>query len=421
MYSYRNFIREQKRALNKISPDSSYDKVFEAKVDLYLNETIGIKEFERYLDKELYLSTPLNEGIISSVAKKFYKSVTNKVKSFIDNINDKIKSSKGFELVIKFFDKVSTGFNKFYKFLKKVKAGKLLKKMLITLGISSIVTYIFAQFGAGWVALMGGRMAASTVGSKIGNSSYEVLDTENVNELINKLEIGEYMYGGQYSFDDPVKELDVIISHMSDSNIIREKYFPLIELRNGIAEGNIDELNLDSEKIGNFISKFRENTEHNFKKSDLESLEKHFQIEMDKGRYISEDFYNIVNDFSFKERKGLMRYFSDSIKNMQDGDFDFKSTTSGYFLSNTEETAYSKFGIALKSKLTELGVPKRMIKDLDFKGLISDNIKIAELKNGGFQGVFDVNDIGYSDYEEYLKGKVSDRKLNKIVSILQKK
>jgi len=128
MHNYRSFIRETKREVNKLTLGKEYDKYFEDKVNLYLNSDITQNEFDNYLDNELYLNINESFLITESLASKFADSVQSKVKSIFKNLYTKIKESKGFEMMISFFDKVASGISKFWKFLKKIKAGKLLKK-----------------------------------------------------------------------------------------------------------------------------------------------------------------------------------------------------------------------------------------------------------------------------------------------------
>jgi hypothetical protein len=177
---YRNFIRERKREVNKLTNNTSFDLVFEKKVDSLLKDQITSLEFESYLENDFYLY--LNESYLinESIASKFADSVKSKAKSIFNNLHNKLKETKGFEMIISFLDKVVSGISKFWKFLKKVNAGKILKKLLITLGITSLASYILTQFGAGWVALMGGRMTAGLLGKKIGNKIVK----ENLNYLM---------------------------------------------------------------------------------------------------------------------------------------------------------------------------------------------------------------------------------------------
>jgi hypothetical protein len=121
------------------------------------------------LEHDLYLNINESYLINESLASKFADNVKSKIKSLFNNLYQKLKETSGFEMIISFFEKVVSGLSKFWKFLKKVKAGKILKKLSITLGITSLASYILAQFGAGWAALMGGRMAANILGKKIGD------------------------------------------------------------------------------------------------------------------------------------------------------------------------------------------------------------------------------------------------------------
>lgn len=177
--NYRTFIRERKREVNKLTTGLSTDSIFETKVNSLLEGQITSLEFENYLENDLYLTINENYMINESLASKFADKVKSKIKSLFNNLYQKLKETNGFQMIISFFEKVVSGVSKFWKFLKKVKAGKLLKKLAITLGITSLASYILAQFGAGWVALMGGRMGASLIGKKVGNKVVK----ENLNYI----------------------------------------------------------------------------------------------------------------------------------------------------------------------------------------------------------------------------------------------
>jgi hypothetical protein len=167
--SYRSFIREKKREVNKSTKGVKVDNLFEKKVNFLLEGQITTLEFETYLESELYLNVNETYLINESLASNFADKVISKIKSLFNNLYQKLKEDSGFQMIISFFDKVVSGISKFWNFLKKIKAGKLLKKLSITLGITSLASYILAQFGAGWVALMGARMVAATVGKKVGD------------------------------------------------------------------------------------------------------------------------------------------------------------------------------------------------------------------------------------------------------------
>lgn len=177
--NYRTFIRERKREVNKLTSGLSTDSTFESKVNLLLEGQISNLEFQTYLENDLYLTINENYMINESLASKFADKVKSKIKSLFNNLYQKIKETTGFQMIISFFEKVVSGISRFWKFLKKVKAGKLLKKLAITLGITSLASYILAQFGAGWVALMGGRMGASMIGKKVGDKVVK----ENLNYI----------------------------------------------------------------------------------------------------------------------------------------------------------------------------------------------------------------------------------------------
>ena len=201
---YRSFIRATKRDVNKLTVGYSYDKKFENKVNLYLTDSITQNEFDNYLDNELYLNINESYLITESLASKFADKVSSKVKSIFNNLYSKLKETKGFEMIISFFNKVVSGFSKFWKLLKNIKSGKILKKLLITLGITSLASYILTQFGAGWVALMGGRMTANLIGKKVSdkvvkeglnnlmiyeefilNKDYKTINIENLDKINN--------------------------------------------------------------------------------------------------------------------------------------------------------------------------------------------------------------------------------------------
>jgi hypothetical protein len=145
MKTYRNFIREAKREINKSLITNSNDIIFEKKFNSCLLNEISINEFENYLFNEFNLN--INESKIQDIlekGKKLYQSISEKVNSIFNNLYDKIKSGKGLELIISFFDSVSEHLSKISQYIKNTKLEKNIKKMLITLGVSTTVGYILS-------------------------------------------------------------------------------------------------------------------------------------------------------------------------------------------------------------------------------------------------------------------------------------
>lgn len=325
MKKYRTFIREAKRDVNKLTVSNSYDKHFEDKVNLYLSDNITQDEFNNYLDNELYLNINESFLITESLASKFADSVKSKVKSIFNNLYSKIKETKGFEMIISFFSKVSSGFSKFSSFLKKIKAGKLLRKLLITLGITSLASYILTQFGAGWVALMGGRMAANLVGKKVSDKV--------VKERLNNLMLYE-----EFILDNEYKEINK--ENLDKINDFYKKNYKIIDSYYEYVFKNVGDVSLYNE----FKSRFK------ILKDNINK------------KYETSPFVEFINWFS--NNKTLKR--KDKIKSIETASERWKK-------SNQNQTSIvDEFESIIGLKFTDSDSDKNTKKELDKK----DNNKI---------------------------------------------
>ena len=148
------------------------DLVFENQCNSFISGDISIYQFESYLEEDLGLNVVNEEllGWFKKVAVKFFQRVINKVKIFFTSIFSKIKENreKIMQMLCVIVDKVMSGLKKFGKWIKENKKGlhTLVVKIIVSLGISAVVTYILSMFGAGWVTAMGVKMGASAVGKK---------------------------------------------------------------------------------------------------------------------------------------------------------------------------------------------------------------------------------------------------------------
>ena len=100
---YRNFIRERKREVNKLTTGLSTDSIFETKVNSLLEGQISNLEFQTYLENDLYLTINENYMINESLASKFADKVKSKIKSLFNNLYQKLKETSGFRMIISFF------------------------------------------------------------------------------------------------------------------------------------------------------------------------------------------------------------------------------------------------------------------------------------------------------------------------------
>jgi hypothetical protein len=167
--NYREFVRKQKRDIKNLTEGRNFDSIFENKVNSLIEGQITTLEFETYLEHDLYLNINENYLINENLASEFANKVISKVKSLFNNLYKKIKENDGFQMLVTFTEKVTSGLSKFWSILKKIKWGQIIKKLLITLGITSIVSYILSQFSVGWVAMMGARMGSSVIGAKVAD------------------------------------------------------------------------------------------------------------------------------------------------------------------------------------------------------------------------------------------------------------
>ena len=149
-----------------------------------MNDSISIREFNDYLDKDLNL-IHINESWFSdlgdsinkkwNIASNFFNSIVSKVKAFIKSYLVKCTQGdlrdKTLELLSSFYEKIMSGMKMFGDFIKKNKKGlySLLTKISVSLGISFTVTYILSFFSAGWVVALGTKMGASMVAKKAGD------------------------------------------------------------------------------------------------------------------------------------------------------------------------------------------------------------------------------------------------------------
>lgn len=122
---------------------------------------------------------------VKNVAMIFFKAVVDKIKAGLKAMTSallgKEKGDKAISLMASFVEKIAAGLNKFGEWLKKHKKGiyTIIIKLMASLGITSIVSAIMSQFGAGWVAAMGGKLAASAVGKKAGNVAAKAVVKES--------------------------------------------------------------------------------------------------------------------------------------------------------------------------------------------------------------------------------------------------
>lgn len=169
---YKNFVMEQRREFGRLTQNHSHDPLFESQVEGFLSGRISKREFSEYLDGEFYLSVNESYLITEGLVQNFVDKVMDKIKSIWKNVNQKIKESKGMQMIMTLMEKVVDGISKFWGVLKKVKWGLILKKMVVSFSVTSLVTYILSQFSAGWVVMMGGKMAAKSVAGKVSGKLF---------------------------------------------------------------------------------------------------------------------------------------------------------------------------------------------------------------------------------------------------------
>ena len=206
--SYRTFRREREREFDKIiegfTPEE--DKEFESMCNSYLSNDIKISDFDNYLNRSLFLN--INESSLSkyfdeygnlinydsineewewldkavnytkdksksvfNIASAFFKSIIDKVKNFVKKFLVKFstEADKMMDLVCSFFQKMMSGLKYFGDFMKKKDNWlyKLLVKISVSLGITSVVSYLLSLFGPTWVAAMGAKTGASMLSNKL--------------------------------------------------------------------------------------------------------------------------------------------------------------------------------------------------------------------------------------------------------------
>jgi len=206
--NYRTFRREREREFDKIiegfTPEE--DKEFESMCNSYLSNEIKISDFDNYLNKSLFLN--INESSLSkhfdeygnlinydsineewewldkavnytkdktklvfNIASAFFKSIIDKVKNFVKKFLVKFstEADKMMDLVCSFFQKMMSGLKYFGDFMKKKDNWlyKLLVKISVSLGITSVVSYLLSLFGPTWVAAMGAKTGASMLSNKL--------------------------------------------------------------------------------------------------------------------------------------------------------------------------------------------------------------------------------------------------------------
>ena len=190
--SPRSYVRQQIKSIKKEGYTTQSDTLFEKQCSAFLSDIISINEFESYLDKDLGLDL-VNENFLDfakEVAVKFFQRVFNKIKIFFSTIFSKMKEGKEkvMELLCTIVDKIMSGLKKFGKWIKEHKKGlyTLLVKLVVSLGITSVVSYILSMFGAGWVTAMGVKMGTSIVKKKVSTSvANSVVKEKKLNYLKN--------------------------------------------------------------------------------------------------------------------------------------------------------------------------------------------------------------------------------------------
>ena len=172
----RKIIREQIKEIKKSGFTPEVDSLFKEQCNLFISGGITIHQFDSYLEKDLGLNE-VNESFFDwskKVAVKFFQRVFNKVKIFFSTIFSKIKENreKIMEMLCVIVDKIMSGLKKFGKWIKENKKGlhTLMVKIIVSLSISAVVSYILSMFGTGWVAAMGVKMGTSAVSKKVGGS-----------------------------------------------------------------------------------------------------------------------------------------------------------------------------------------------------------------------------------------------------------
>jgi hypothetical protein len=172
----RKIIREQIKEIKKSGFTPEVDLLFKEQCDLFISGGITIYQFDSYLEKDLGLNE-VNESFFDwskKVAVKFFQRVFNKVKIFFSTIFSKIKENRDkiMEMLCVIVDKIMSGLKKFGKWIKENKKGlhTLMVKIIVSLSISAVVSYILSMFGTGWVAAMGVKMGTSAVSKKVGGS-----------------------------------------------------------------------------------------------------------------------------------------------------------------------------------------------------------------------------------------------------------
>lgn len=172
----RKIIREHIKEIKKSGFTPEVDLLFKEQCNLFISGGITIHQFDSYLEKDLGLNE-VNESFFDwskKVAVKFFQRVFNKVKIFFSTIFSKIKENreKIMEMLCVIIDKIMSGLKKFGKWIKENKKGlhTLMVKIIVSLSISAVVSYILSMFGTGWVAAMGVKMGTSAVSKKVGGS-----------------------------------------------------------------------------------------------------------------------------------------------------------------------------------------------------------------------------------------------------------
>lgn len=216
--SPRSYVRQQIKSIKKVGYTPKSDTLFEKQCSAFLSDRISIDEFESYLDKDLGLDL-VNENFLDfakEVAVKFFQRVFNKIKIFFSTIFSKMKEGKEkvMELLCTIVDKIMSGLKKFGKWIKEHKKGlyTLLVKLVVSLGITSVVSYILSMFGAGWVTAMGVKMGTSIVKKKVSTSvANSVVKEKKLNYLKNYQKLFESTKDTLLKIGDALKKFFSIL------------------------------------------------------------------------------------------------------------------------------------------------------------------------------------------------------------------
>jgi hypothetical protein len=327
--SPRSLVRQQIKSIKKEGYTPQLDTLFEKQCTAFLTDKISINEFESYLDKDLGLDL-INENFLDfakEVAVKFFQRVFNKIKIFFSTIFNKMKEGKEkvMELLCTIVDKIMSGLKKFGKWIKENKKGlyTLLVKLVVSLGITSVVSYILSMFGAGWVTAMGVKMGSSIVNKKVSSSvAKSVVKEKKFNHLKNYQKLFESTKDTLLKIGDGLKKFFSVLRKFKIAVLI---FFGVVFILNLIFDPIFDSI-LSIANMSHlsdvFSNGFSVPEPTKIPKIDIEKIESepiktNINIKLDLGN-TGKEYVNNVDETSGELTKSLQTSINDASKNISE-------------------------------------------------------------------------------------------------------